>query len=132
MLKQPIAQAEESPTSTLEFDLETIMHRLYHSTICKARINKELREHALVERRQEEDEKRLCNVVGQKLKIGMTVDTVAHMLDASPLLSDAGKKVFREWVDVAYLQAAADEERPLKMRRRGETEETDCVGCKNA
>ena len=129
MLKRPIAQAEESPTSSLEFDLETIMHRLYHLTICKARINKELREHALVKRRQEEDEKRLCNVVGQKLKLGMPVDTVAHMLDASPLLSDAGKKVFREWVDVAYLRAAADEERPLKTRRR---EKTDSVGCKNA
>ena len=93
------------------------MHRLYHLTICKARINKELQEHAAVERRQEAEEKQLCTVVGQHLKRGMPVKTVARMLDTSPILDDPGKKVFQEWVDVAALRADT-EERPLKMRRR--------------
>ena len=121
MSKRPFAQAEGNATSLLECDLETIMHRLYHLTICKARINKELGEHSAVERRQEEEEKQLCNVVGQKLKLGTSAETVGRMLDKSPLLNDAGKAIFREWVDVAALRAAA-EERSAKRRRLESTD----------
>ena len=55
-----------------------------------------------------------------------SMQTVAGMLDKSPLLNEAGKSVYWDWVDVACLRA---DEPPLKMRRR---EQNDCVGCKNA
>ena len=126
MLKRPIAQVEKSSTSSLDFDLETVMHRLYHLTVCKSRIPKVLQEYTLVERRQEEEEQHLCEIVGQHLKRGIPAETVAGMLDKSPLLDEAGKSVYRDWVDVACLRA---DEPPLKMRRR---KKTDNVGSKNA
>ena len=111
--------------ASVDFDLETVMHRLYHLTICKSRIPKVLREYTLVERRQEEEEQHLCEIVGQHLRRGIPAETVAGMLDKSPLLDEAGKSVYRDWVDVACLRA---DEPPLKMRRR---EKTDGVGCKH-
>ena len=51
---------------------------------------------------------------------------IAGMLDESPVLDEAGKNVFRDWVDVACLRADAP---PLKLSRR---EKTDCVGCDKA
>ena len=70
MLKRPIAQVEKSSTSSLDFDLETVMHQLYHLTICKSRIPKVLREYTLVERRHEKEEQHLCEIVGQHLRRG--------------------------------------------------------------
>ena len=113
-------ELEEHPATAADHDLETVMHRLYHLTICKARINSGLKEHAIVERRQEEEESQLCDIIGQYLKQGVAADTVAHMLDQSPLLNDSGKHVFRTWVDVACLRVAKDEQPPLKARRRRE------------
>ena len=126
MLKRTIAPVEERTVASLDFDLETVMHRLYHLTICKSRIPKVLREYTLVERRQEAEEQHLCEIIGKHLRRGIPAETVASMLDKSPLLDEAGKSVYRDWVDVACLRA---DERPLKMRRR---EKTDSVGCKNA
>ena len=126
MRKRTIGTVEERAVASLDFDLETVMHRLYHLTVCKSRIPKVLQEYTLVERRQEEEEQHLCEIVGQHLKRGIPAETVAGMLDKSPLLDEAGKSVYRDWVDVARLRA---DEPPLKMRRR---EKTDGVGCKNA
>ena len=118
-------ELEEYPARAADHDLETVMHRLYHLTICKARINSGLKEHAIVERRQEEEESQLCDIIGQYLKQGVAADAVAHMLDNSPLLNDSGKHVFRTWVDVACLRVAKDEQPPLKARRRRESSVLD-------
>ena len=126
MPKRPIAPGTERVSSNLVFDLETVMHRLYHLTICKARIPKVLREYTIVGGRQEREEDQLCEIVGQHLKRGIPAETVAAMLDHSPLLNEAGKNVYREWVDVACLRA---DEPLLTTRRR---EETKDVGCKHA
>ena len=126
MPKRPLAPVEGRAVASVDFDLETVMHRLYHLTICKSRIPKVLREYKLVERRQEEEEQHLCEIVGQHLKRGIPAETVAGMLDKSPLLDEAGKSVYREWVDVACLRA---DEPPLKTRRR---EKIDGVGYKHA
>ena len=115
----------EYPATAADLDLETVMHRLYHVTICKTRIKSGLKEHAIVERRQEEEEHQLCDIIGQYLKQGVAADAVAHMLDNSPLLNDSGKHVFRTWVDVACLRVAKDEQPPLKARRRRESSVLD-------
>ena len=52
-------ELEEYPATTADNDLETLMHRLYHLTISKARINSGLKEQRIVERRQEEEEHQL-------------------------------------------------------------------------
>ena len=105
------------PVTAADLDLETVMHRLYHLTISKTRIKSGLKEHAIVERRQEEEEHQFCDVIGQYLKEGVAADTVAHLLDNSPLLNDSGKHVFQTWVDVACLRVAKDEQPPSKARR---------------
>ena len=64
MPKRPIAPVEARAVASVDLDLETVMHRLYHLTICKSRIPKVLREYKLVERRQEEEEQHLCEIVG--------------------------------------------------------------------
>ena len=68
----------------------------------------------------------MCEIVGQHLKCGIPAAIIAGMLDESPVFDEAGKNVFRDWVDVACLRA---DEPPLKLRRR---EKTDCVGYERA
>ena len=60
------------------------------------RIPKVLQEYTLVERRLEEEEQHLCEIVGDQLKRGIPTETVAGMLDKSPLLDEAGKSVYRD------------------------------------
>ena len=105
---------------SVDFDLETVMHRLYHLTICKSRFPKVLREYKLVERRQEEEEQHLCEIVGQQLKCGIPAAIIAGMLDESPVLDENGKNVFRDWVDVACLRAdePPPKTRPCLIQRR--------------
>ena len=86
---------EEYPATVADHDLETVMHRLYHLTICKARINSGLKEHAIVERRQEEEEHQLYDIIDQYLKRGVAADAVAPMLNNSPRLNDSGEIVFQ-------------------------------------
>ena len=66
-----------------------------------------------------------CLGIMATFNLTKSVQTVAGMLDKSPLLNEAGKSVYWDWVDVACLRA---DELPLKMRRR---EKTDGVGCKH-
>ena len=74
-----------------------------------------LREYSLVERRQEEEEQHLCEAIGQHLKRGIPAEIIADMLDKSSLFDEAGKNVFRDWVDVACLRA---DKPPRKKKRR--------------
>ena len=66
-----------------------------------------------------------CLGIMATFNLTKSVQTVAGMLDKTPLLNEAGKSVYRDWVDAACLRA---DEPPLKMRRR---EKTDGVRCKH-
>ena len=83
----------------------------------RAECPKMLRGQRLVERRQEEEEQRLHETVCQCLKRGIPAASVAGALGESPVLGEADKDVFRDWVDMAYLRAAAP---ALKSRRRAQ------------
>ena len=100
------------------------MHRLFHVVVAKSRIAKSLKAYAALEVRQVQDEEELCARIARMLENGVPAARITSIMDKSPALSTARKRIFPQWVDVAALRAAS-EGSPAKVRRLMKDERND-------
>ena len=117
-------------TLVLHAQLPTValsMHRVYHIVVAKSRVSESLQAHSALERRQEQEEKELCEQIAGILARGVPRAHLASAINENPMLATGCKRIFREWIDVAALRVA-NEECPAKVMRlvEGERDSQRC------
>ena len=122
--------SEIQHTVLLDAQVPTIaisMHRVYHIVVAKSLVSESLQAHSALERRQEQEEKELCEQIAGILARGVPRAYLASAIHENPMLTTGCKRIFREWIDVAALRLTS-EECPTKVIRLGERHEGSSGG----